>query len=432
MFHRRRRGRRLEAAVAITLLLGAEAGSRAGTTAEAASAPEAGHEDHVSLAPDPTLSLRDALEAALDRDPARALLEARRDEADLLARAGRAWTPDAPALAASGASDALGPDDGYRFWTAGLEVPLWLPGQRAARGRVARHARAGVAVGEVGRALGLAAALREQLAGWARARARVEVGEHALDAARALEATLRRAAALGDVAAREALLAEEETLGRSDALYRARAELRDIELRYEALTGLDRVPEIAVEPLAPMRPLDEGHPLLAEADTRVARAEAQLAASTHDQWGTPLLSIFSEHERDLSGSNTSDRIGLGLRVPLGRSNAMRQQLAAARLELGAARAERARLRREIEVELHDATHQLTLAEARLTVAEARADLARRNLRLEERAFALGESDLQDRLRIQARAFDAELAVHEARADRQLALARHNQALGVLP
>lgn len=394
---------------------------------------DAAHGDHPSVAPDATLTLAAALEAALARDPGRERVDARSDEARILRGAARAWTPEPVALTGAAASDrVLGSHDGYRAWEAGLEIPLWIPGQRAARRRVAEHARTGADAARVLRALEVAGALRELLAEWERSRAHVAVAGHALDAASALEAAVRRAAELGELADRERLLAEEETLGRRDALLQAQAELRDAELRWHALTGLDRAPADATESRAPERPLDAMHPLLAEAQARVARAEAALAQAARDAWPGPHVAIVSEHERDLRGEPTNDRFGVGLHLPLGRSASARERVAAARIELGDARAELGALQRALDIALHDAVHQLALAEDRLRVAEVRLTLATRNLRLEERAFALGESDLLDRLRIQARAFEAELALAEARADRQLALARHNQALGVLP
>lgn len=400
--------------------------------AAAASLPDA-HEAHGAVAADPALTLRAALEAALARDPGQERLDAGGEEVEMLGRAARAWTPEPIAIAGRGATDdALGSHDGYRAWEAGVEVPLWIPGQRSARRRVAEHARAGLDAGRARRALEVAGMLRELLAEWTRERARVEVAGHALAAAEALEAAVRRAAELGEVADRERLLAEEETLGRRDELLRARAALREVELRWLAATGLARAPADGVEARAPERPLGADHPLLAEAEARVARAEAALAQALRDQWSTPLVAIVSEHERDARGETTNDRLGFGLRLPLGRSGAAQGRVAEARLAVGDARAHFGELRRALEVQLRDAVHQLGLSADRLDVAEARRALAARNLRLEERAFALGESDLMDRLRIQARAFEAELALHEARADRQLALARHNQALGMLP
>jgi len=49
-----------------------------------------------------------------------------------------------------------------------------------------------------------------------------------------------------------------------------------------------------------------------------------------------------------------------------------------------------------------------------------------------RAFSLGNIDLPQRLRIEADAFDAELAAARARIEASRAISRYNQAIGMLP
>jgi hypothetical protein len=66
------------------------------------------------------------------------------------------------------------------------------------------------------------------------------------------------------------------------------------------------------------------------------------------------------------------------------------------------------------------------------MAEERRTLAADNLRLAEKAFALGESDLSALLRIRAAAFDAESFYDRQRVARAAAISRLNQALGALP
>ena len=66
------------------------------------------------------------------------------------------------------------------------------------------------------------------------------------------------------------------------------------------------------------------------------------------------------------------------------------------------------------------------------MAQERRQLSAENLRLSEKAFSLGESDLATLLRIRAAAFDAEAFLDRQRVARAAAISRLNQALGVLP
>jgi hypothetical protein len=66
------------------------------------------------------------------------------------------------------------------------------------------------------------------------------------------------------------------------------------------------------------------------------------------------------------------------------------------------------------------------------MAQERRRLSADNLRLSEKAFALGEADLATLLRIRASALEAESVDQRQRLARAAAIAHLNQALGVLP
>jgi len=84
------------------------------------------------------------------------------------------------------------------------------------------------------------------------------------------------------------------------------------------------------------------------------------------------------------------------------------------------------------LEADRARRALVAADRQLAMAQERRSLSAENLRLTEKAFALGESDLATLLRIRATAYDAEGFHERQRLDRAAAISRLNQALGVLP
>ncbi|NCA73037.1 MAG: TolC family protein, partial [Sphingobacteriia bacterium] len=91
-----------------------------------------------------------------------------------------------------------------------------------------------------------------------------------------------------------------------------------------------------------------------------------------------------------------------------------------------------RIKREAEHELVSADLARRGAAEALAVAERRAGLAEEALRLMRRAFELGEGDLAELLRSQERAREASLDLELRRLEQGHALARLNQALGVIP
>jgi cobalt-zinc-cadmium efflux system outer membrane protein len=76
--------------------------------------------------------------------------------------------------------------------------------------------------------------------------------------------------------------------------------------------------------------------------------------------------------------------------------------------------------------------ELEQARAVMELTEARFTLAADTQRLLAKAFALGELDLVSRLRAENERFESELSFTRATLEAARAVARLNQALGVLP
>ncbi len=90
------------------------------------------------------------------------------------------------------------------------------------------------------------------------------------------------------------------------------------------------------------------------------------------------------------------------------------------------------MRRELEVAFIHAAAQKQRALKELRLAEQQQQLAAEGLRLTQRAFELGESDLFTLLRARAQALESERTLRIRRLDVGRAIAAYNQALGVIP
>jgi cobalt-zinc-cadmium efflux system outer membrane protein len=119
-------------------------------------------------------------------------------------------------------------------------------------------------------------------------------------------------------------------------------------------------------------------------------------------------------------------------LPFGTDARNAPRIAAANAELIEAHAafglERARIAAEIEA----ARRELEQTRVVVQFAETRFTLAADTQRLLAKAFRLGELDLVSRLRAESERFESELNFTRAKLDAARAVARLNQALGVLP
>ena len=213
----------------------------------------------------------------------------------------------------------------------------------------------------------------------------------------------------------------------------AEAEVKAFRARqgFDVLTGLSTLPSGEEPPPAQAVSLDD-HPLLASLQRAVATAQAKLGQATQNLRNNPELELGVRRERSTPGEPYDNSVQLGFRLPFGTDARNGPRIAAANAELIEAHAafglERARLAAEIEV----ARREREQTRVVMQFAETRFTLATDTQRLLAKAFALGELDLVSRLRAENERFESELNFTRAKLEAARAVARLNQALGVLP
>ena len=107
-------------------------------------------------------------------------------------------------------------------------------------------------------------------------------------------------------------------------------------------------------------------------------------------------------------------------------------MATAAGELTTAEARLQQVEARADLEVATARDALTAAHEALALSRVQRDLAREQAVLVQHAFDLGEQDLPALLRARAAAAEAALALVRQEVADQAAVARLNQALGVVP
>jgi hypothetical protein len=382
-----------------------------------------------------TATLGETVDSALAAAGQGARVGAARDLGAAVREHARGWVAEDPALRLKGLSDRALDDTGAYELEAMVDLPLLLPGQRAARRAL------GSVIGDG--ADGLGRTLRWEMAGEVRERAweaalvegRLRQAAAALESARALESAVARRVEAGELARLDRLRAEQERLGRAADLTAAQADYDLAIAAFVHLTGQTRLPEPLLEPVpaADQTPvLPEDHPALAEITAAVAAARAERERVGADRRGHPVLSLGAKRARGDRDSDTVDALQMELSIPFGLRGQAAPAVAGAERDDTERLAEVHRIRREAERALEAALLSRHGAEAQLSAALERDALSRRAVALARRAFALGEGELDDLLRAEERAREAslELALRELEVGH--AGARLNQALGVIP
>ncbi|MCC6764052.1 MAG: TolC family protein [Deltaproteobacteria bacterium] len=390
----------------------------------------------VSLAPPPSAAadptLAEVVARAVERSPARPVIAVTSAEAAALSRRGSSWLAGIPSVALSHRTDAVGSNDGLHESIVALSLPVWLPGRRDARGRIA--VAADLEARSAGSTLDWEVAGEVREAVWAVAIARTDLGraERVATAALELEKRVERRSQAGELAHSDTILAREDTWRRRAEELQARSVVAQALSAYESLSGLTALPADFRERRAAVLPNEEDHPRLAATRARWARAEAEMEATRRDRGGAPSVTLGGQRERDARGQYFNESIIFGVSVPIGIPAQVDAEITRfARIAAEAERDHRAAAR-EVRLAIRAAELRLAASEAALGAARSAADLARESERMAERAFELGESDLVTLLLVRDRATSA-TAVAETRAvERDREIAHYNQALGVLP
>ena len=213
----------------------------------------------------------------------------------------------------------------------------------------------------------------------------------------------------------------------------ARADLIEVQRQLSAATTAEakakaklalRFPTLKYEPKPLTEPaaLDRGLPqwrerILAESDPIKAaegllrRAELSADRARADRIPDPTVGVYTASE----AFRTERVVGLSLSIPLSgsyRSERMQQALQ----EAETARARLERQKRDVEAEIVEAFVEANGALDRWRLASQGLSTTRESARLTQRAYTLGEADLQTLLLARRQALDASAAAEQARVE----------------
>jgi outer membrane protein TolC len=296
-----------------------------------------------------------------------------------------------------------------REWNAGIERTIRLPGKRALDTRLGENTEA---IAEARHDETLLQALNDLVDLWlswsAAAEERRLVDEQA-DLARANRGAVEKRVKAGDAARldlnlAEADLADIDRLGSeartAEAQAKARLNVRFAELPAEA-PRLSLPAALEESPEALKAKLISRSPTLQVADAELNYADVAVSRERADRLPDPTLGVFNASE----AFGNERIVGFSLSVPL--PGAYRtQKLGRALSVRDKTEAALSRERQRIEA---DSAAQVLEAQGRVDswrLARSAAERARENARLTQRAYALGEADLQTLLLARRQSLDA--------------------------
>ncbi len=386
----------------------------------------------------PKSALAKAVEQAWHLNPLTAGLDAREIEVRAAQSVAAGLTPGPGSISIGSLNDRLNRNRGQQEYEAELAVPLWLPGQKAAHEAEAASRIDEAAARRAALRLEISGELREAWWTLAAARSARALAAQRLDTARALETGVMRRYKAGELSRIDANLSRTETHAANAALVETEAMLLQAEQFVQAMTGAPAPLELDEEsPKTRHTAAETGdpagfHPLLAAKAAAARSARAQLQVADESRRAAPELALRVVRERSDFAEPYSNSVGIKLKIPFSSGAQVLRETSAAKAAAKQADADVQRFQIRVRLDTERAQRNLQSAELQLALAQERRQLSAENLRLAEKAFLLGESDLASLLRIRAAAYDADAFFDRQRVARAAAISRLNQALGVLP
>lgn len=388
-----------------------------------------GHLDVLKVNPD--LNFSALLEKTFIRSPMQSALQSRDALVSSKKTLAHAVLPASPSVVVSHQNDALASGRGEREWLAEMELPVWLPNQRDKRLKVADATNTNLLASRGSLKLQVAGLLRDALWELAMSENALVLATNKLGVANQLQRDVEKRFLAGELARTEVMLVQQETLRAEQEKLRAEAEVMHARHRYYVLTGLREMPADFAEQQSALRDYQQS-PIWLEAQSKLDLAQTERELAQVESRENLQLSLNMRSIRGGFDTLFNDSVGVKLRIPLGGEQRAAPIKAAAEQNVGNVLTEQATLLYALETAMHEAEHSLEVSRAELVLATKQHKIAAESVRLADKAFKLGETDLVSLLRVQSRAFEAERFFTSQKIKVQWDIARYNQTVGVLP
>ncbi len=389
-------------------------------------------EHYDAIEEDQKLTLSQLVNLTVAKHPEQEWLQALETEAKALQRRGDSWIAGAVETNLRYQEATSGT---LHYIDAGVQIPIWNIGQRQAERQVAYQAQLSAGSQTAVIRLKIAGLIRFAIWDIALQKLRYQQTQTDLKNFETLLIKVKRRVVLGDLPKMDELLMQTELLQKRSALVLAEAEVMHSRKRYISLTQTHKIPLHYRELLVSISEIQNNHPALIAINHLIERKQAEIQALAKVGSGQSNLAIGINSDRPSnqdSRSNNTESFNIGITIPFAGEAHLAPQLAALYVELNQLIAEQHQLHRDLELAHHEAEHNLAVNRAEMEIATELKQVAEQHLKMTELSFSVGETDLLDLLKIQARTQQAVLNAQERALILQRDYAFYNQSVGVSP
>ena len=280
---------------------------------------------------------------------------------------------------------------------------------------------------------------------WQRAQAELVAAQDRTRSADELAQDVARRVRAGDLAQADRNQADGALASARSALAIAQAEEITQREALLALTGIESIPSqadsaqpeqsgVRVQPASaqPSGALLGNHPALLELQHKALAARRSAELVSHQKYANPELTLATTRDRGGYGERYNQTITVGVRIPFGTGSRHTEQLSSANAQALEAESALAAQRTRLLSEIRTAQSRELATSTQMQAASERQRLAQQTRTFYQKSFAMGETDMPTRLRIEQEATEAERAALLAKVEHAAAISSLLQAQGTLP
>ena len=389
--------------------------------------------DHQPLEKNNHLTYVDVFASALDSAPEALSSSSRQQQAQEYGRLGESFYAGRPQLQTSILDDSPLTGVGLIELETRLNFMLWRPGERRQARELGSNYEKLYSAWQQNLELEVAGRVRNALADLHLAESTLALENEALAAAEDLLDLTTALFESGAVSQLDVLQARSLVLEQQNLVYESEAFLVDAEREYTIHTGLTvRPASDYAENQNELEEITQAHPLLQFLQANIDVADSQVQNIRRRAAGSPVVGVGLRRERDMSGQDYIDTLGVSLNIPLGKSPNMSTQVSDARRQQADLLVARQQAYIQLDQALHEAEHQLFVTQQQLAVSTSQVELNQERVNMARSAYELGETDfLQVALALQQLQV-ARKDLQTLNLNMERLIMEYNQSLGVLP
>ena len=326
-------------------------------------------------------------------------------------------------------NDALMDNENYKNWQLGVDFPLWFRAQKQAQKQISLSYANELSAQQVYLKWLAAEQLRELV--WAYKSSQIEVtaARSALQKSHALLNKVRQKVAAGESPEIDFLLAKKRVLEQQNNVLHKQSDLSIAQNQFQRWTHTQELPEdISERRLSPL-PMEE-HPKIVYQKANMLITQAMLQKTRSSKRENPRLFLGVQNNEDRTTKNTS--LMFEVAIPLGINPGFSSHMAQEKRRVYEQQALLDKVKIQLEQSIFQAQQKLAAAKQNIHFSKQQYDISKKAQAMSEQAYQLGETDIQNLLRVQQQTADAKLNYQLAMVRSKQAVAHLNQVSGHIP